>query len=97
MAENIKEMYAALEAETISKTAKGEKASKIRTFIKDATTQIKKEKLHLGTIFKVAQQQIGLKPTDRSQFTTIAKSMFNTVQDGNKNTWIEVTKPKAQE
>lgn len=97
MVENIKEMYAALEAESISKTAKGEKASKIRKFMSDTVQIVKKPKLHLATMFKLAQQTIGLSPNDRSQFTTIVKSMYETTKDDKSNTWIEVTKLKTQE
>ncbi len=97
MVENIHEIYAALEAESIGKGSKGEKSAKIRAFVSDAVAELKRPKLHLGALFKLAKQELGLVNSDRSQFTTIVKKMYETEQDAGNGTWIIATKPKTQE
>ena len=97
MVENIQEMYAALEAENINKGARGEKATKIRMFVGEAIKQIKKPKVMMSVMFKIAQDKLGLENKDRSQFTGVIKKMFEVSKDENDTVWIETTKPITQE
>jgi hypothetical protein len=45
----------------------------------------------------MAKQELGLENSDRSQFTTIVKKMYESEQDARNGTWIITTKPKTQE
>ena len=45
MVENIHEIYAALEAESIGRGSRGEKSAKIRAFVSDGC-ELKRPKLH---------------------------------------------------
>lgn len=96
MADNIIEIYNSLEAESLNRGLRGEKSIKIRAFVTDVVKQVKKPRLHMATLFRMAQTQLGLSKNDRSQFTNTVKKMYETEHvDG--NVWILATKPKNQE
>lgn len=97
MVEDMKALYAQFESEAKSRSSRGEKAEKIRQFVKGAAAQIGKNRLAMAAMYRLAKKNLAQpdEKFDRSYFTNVVEKAFETVKDDEGTVWIEVSKPKT--
>lgn len=92
---NIKALYEQLEADSKSRSNRGEKAEKIRGQIRDIGKATKRDRLDMSVLYKMCKQMVGPEnKLDRPYFTSIVTKAWETEKDDEGRTWVLVNKEK---
>ncbi|MCK4518380.1 hypothetical protein KAT92_06390 [Candidatus Babeliales bacterium] len=95
------ELYKELEAEGLKRNVgRGEKAEKVRGYVRDIAKQTGSDKLLLSATWKVTKDIITEKDPDgkldRAYFTQVVDKAWETEKDDTGHLWILMTKPIAK-
>lgn len=93
---DVKELYLELEKESQSRSAKGEKAEKIRGFIRTVAKEVQKPQLSLAALYKLTKRQFPEDKIDRSYFVSIVQKTWETSKDDNGNVLVEIGHEKIR-
>lgn len=98
MDESIRDTYLELEKDSLNRSAKGEKAEKLRAFVRDVAKEVKKPKLSLAALYNLAKKTFPNEKIDRSYFSSVVEKTWETSRDSaNGTVWVEITKEKKPE
>lgn len=91
---NFKELYAQLEAEGKNKVPKGDKAEKIRIFIRNVAKEVGQEKLLMSALYQMTKKQFDPEKVDRPYFQSIVTKAWEIEKDEKGAVWVFVGKEK---
>lgn len=98
MVEDVTELYDKFESAAKSRKGKGEIAQKIRDFVEDMSKRLKKDKMSISALHKMAKELklLGEEKVEYSYFNNVCQKTWEISKDEDGVVYIEISKPKTK-